>query len=70
MPWWQYQSIIENNRIETANYYRLPPDACEACGTPLEVGQITVAGGGKEIHRKCPMGGPPHTDWTGGERSI
>jgi hypothetical protein len=66
-PWNQYKAIRDANRIDTANYMSLPPDACPYDGTPLEVGYITVQGGAKELRRNCPMG---DYSWSGGPRLM
>ena len=65
MPWWQLKATADANRIENAQYEALPPEACPYDGTPLEIGWTTIAGGGKESARNCPMG---DYRWTGGKR--
>lgn len=68
MPgWFGYKAIMDNNKMETENYYRLPPDACPKCGQPLTIGWITQPGGGKEMQRHCDMG---HYTYVGGQREI
>jgi hypothetical protein len=67
VSWWEYKSIKDANKIDFAQYYALPPDACPYCGEPLQIGWTTVAGGGKETSRNCPFG---HYNFQGGRRLI
>ena len=66
MAWWQWKSVVDDQRAWARSYYALPPDACPKCGTPLDVGQESQPGGGKMQLRHCPMG--DGYVWTGGTR--
>lgn len=65
--YWALKAIADDQRAWARTYYALPPDACPRCGQPLDVGQQSQPGGGKQQIRHCNAG---HYQWTGGQRET
>ena len=59
------KAIWDAQRVDNAEYWATPPDACPYDGTPLVLGWQTRPGGGRELLRDCPCG---DYAWRGGRR--